>query len=125
MLPASSPSLSDPGRSTLSVRGCDAAFSVAAAVLVVCLGVAVATVSDTHMVSNTSGIFIGLAATVMTALYQVGWQGWLRTALGGRPSIYALLRCGHLSRLIERERERERERGTDGGRACVCVRESP
>lgn len=47
---------------------------VAAAVLVVCAGVAVATISDTHMVRNTTGIAVGMAATVMTALYQVRCQ---------------------------------------------------
>ena len=45
---------------------------VVAAVALVCLGIGVATVSDTKLVKNLIGLFVGLAATVVTALYQVG-----------------------------------------------------
>ncbi|KAL6744932.1 triose-phosphate transporter family-domain-containing protein [Haematococcus lacustris] len=47
---------------------------VVAAVLLVCLGIAVATVTDSQMVRNLWGIWVGLAATLMTALYQI-WAG--------------------------------------------------
>lgn len=47
---------------------------VIASVLVVCMGIAVATVSDSQMIRNLFGIAVGCAATVMTALYQI-WAG--------------------------------------------------
>eukprot|EP00195_Chlamydomonas_chlamydogama_P008271 CAMPEP_0202906904 /NCGR_PEP_ID=MMETSP1392-20130828/40662_1 /ASSEMBLY_ACC=CAM_ASM_000868 /TAXON_ID=225041 /ORGANISM="Chlamydomonas chlamydogama, Strain SAG 11-48b" /LENGTH=371 /DNA_ID=CAMNT_0049595587 /DNA_START=223 /DNA_END=1338 /DNA_ORIENTATION=+ len=47
---------------------------VIAAVFVVCMGIAVATVTDSQMISNISGMFVGMAATVVTALYQI-WAG--------------------------------------------------
>jgi solute carrier family 35 protein E3 len=47
---------------------------VAASVLLVCLGVAVATVTDTHMARNARGLAVGLAATLVTAMYQI-WAG--------------------------------------------------
>jgi len=40
-------------------------------VLVVCAGVTVATVTDKVVISNMMGLFVGLAATGVTALYQV------------------------------------------------------
>ena len=48
---------------------------VIAAVCVVCAGIGVATVTDSQMVRNMTGILVGLAATVMTALYQVRGGG--------------------------------------------------
>ncbi|KAK9813049.1 hypothetical protein WJX72_008061 [[Myrmecia] bisecta] len=45
-----------------------------AAVLVVCLGVAMATVTDTQLGSNYMGILVGFAAVGVTAIYQV-WAG--------------------------------------------------
>ncbi|KAK9862351.1 hypothetical protein WJX84_007288 [Apatococcus fuscideae] len=40
-------------------------------VLVVCLGVALATVTDTQMGSNMIGVIVGFGAVVVTAVYQV------------------------------------------------------
>ncbi|KAG2438048.1 hypothetical protein HXX76_005660 [Chlamydomonas incerta] len=47
---------------------------IVASVMVVCLGIGVATVTDTQMVSNIVGIAVGVGATLMTALYQI-WAG--------------------------------------------------
>ncbi|PNH06400.1 Solute carrier family 35 member E3 [Tetrabaena socialis] len=47
---------------------------IVAAVLVVCLGIGVATVTDSQMVSNVLGIGVGMGATLVTALYQI-WAG--------------------------------------------------
>ncbi|KAF5835056.1 hypothetical protein DUNSADRAFT_8000 [Dunaliella salina] len=47
---------------------------IIASVLVVCVGIAVATVSDAQIASNVVGILVGVAATLMTALYQI-WAG--------------------------------------------------
>ena len=47
---------------------------IIASVFVVCMGIAVATVTDTQMVSNVSGMAVGAAATLVTALYQ-SWAG--------------------------------------------------
>ncbi|EFJ43115.1 hypothetical protein VOLCADRAFT_106985 [Volvox carteri f. nagariensis] len=47
---------------------------IVASVMVVCLGIGVATVTDTQMVSNLVGIAVGVGATIMTALYQI-WAG--------------------------------------------------
>jgi solute carrier family 35, member E3 len=49
-------------------------FKVVAAVCVVCLGIAAATVTDTQMVNNVHGLLVGCAATLVTALYQI-WAG--------------------------------------------------
>eukprot|EP00798_Chlamydomonas_sp_ICE-L_P016182 gene16182-22343_t len=43
-------------------------------VLVVCIGIAVATVTDTQMIRNLTGIAVGVCATIITALYQT-WAG--------------------------------------------------
>lgn len=47
---------------------------VVASVLVVCMGIAIATVTDSKLISNFVGLAVGLAATVVTALYQI-WAG--------------------------------------------------
>lgn len=47
---------------------------IVAAVAIVCLGIGLATVTDTKMLRNMSGILVGVGATVMTALYQI-WAG--------------------------------------------------
>jgi solute carrier family 35 protein E3 len=47
---------------------------IVASVLVVCVGIAVATVTDSEMISNVTGMAIGGAATIVTALYQ-SWAG--------------------------------------------------
>lgn len=47
---------------------------VVLAVLVVCLGIGIATVTDDKIISNLFGLSVGLAATVVTALYQI-WAG--------------------------------------------------
>lgn len=47
---------------------------IIASVAVVCMGIAVATITDTQMVSNVSGMAVGAAATLVTALYQ-SWAG--------------------------------------------------
>eukprot|EP00199_Chlamydomonas_sp_CCMP681_P002716 CAMPEP_0119104708 /NCGR_PEP_ID=MMETSP1180-20130426/2856_1 /TAXON_ID=3052 ORGANISM="Chlamydomonas cf sp, Strain CCMP681" /NCGR_SAMPLE_ID=MMETSP1180 /ASSEMBLY_ACC=CAM_ASM_000741 /LENGTH=337 /DNA_ID=CAMNT_0007089539 /DNA_START=75 /DNA_END=1088 /DNA_ORIENTATION=- len=44
------------------------------AVLVVCAGITVATVSDAVAIQNTMGLVVGIAATFVTALYQI-WAG--------------------------------------------------
>jgi hypothetical protein len=44
---------------------------VVAAVALVCLGIGIATVTDSKLIKNLIGLFVGLAATVVTALYQV------------------------------------------------------
>lgn len=44
------------------------------AVLVVCAGIGIATVTDDKIISNLFGLAVGLAATVVTALYQI-WAG--------------------------------------------------
>eukprot|EP00798_Chlamydomonas_sp_ICE-L_P026841 gene26841-4444_t len=43
-------------------------------VLLVCLGVGVATVTDTVAINNTIGVGVALAATCVTAMYQI-WAG--------------------------------------------------
>jgi solute carrier family 35, member E3 len=43
-------------------------------VFVVCIGIAVATVTDSQLISNLWGVAIGMAATLTTALYQI-WAG--------------------------------------------------
>ncbi|GLC35896.1 hypothetical protein PLESTF_001237400 [Pleodorina starrii] len=47
---------------------------IVASVMVVCVGIGVATVTDSQMASNLVGIGVGVGATVMTALYQI-WAG--------------------------------------------------
>lgn len=47
---------------------------VVLAVLVVCAGIGIATVTDDKIISNLFGLAVGLAATVVTALYQI-WAG--------------------------------------------------
>lgn len=47
---------------------------VVAAVGVVCAGVGLATVTDSKMISNLGGLAVGLAATLVTGLYQI-WAG--------------------------------------------------
>ncbi|GIL90469.1 hypothetical protein Vretifemale_18118 [Volvox reticuliferus] len=47
---------------------------IVASVMVVCMGIGVATVTDAQMVSNLIGIAVGVGATIMTALYQI-WAG--------------------------------------------------
>ncbi|GIL61083.1 hypothetical protein Vafri_15447 [Volvox africanus] len=47
---------------------------IVASVMVVCVGIGVATVTDAQMVSNLIGIAVGVGATIMTALYQI-WAG--------------------------------------------------
>lgn len=47
---------------------------VAAAVGVVCAGVLAATVTDTQAASNVAGLAVGVAATLVTALFQI-WAG--------------------------------------------------
>ncbi len=44
------------------------------AVLVVCVGVGIATVAELHLSANYAGLLVGVAATLVTALYQV-WVG--------------------------------------------------
>lgn len=53
-------------------------LKVVASVLLVCLGVGVATVTDTQMARNIKGLLIGLAATAAAAIYQVsaGCRSW-------------------------------------------------
>jgi solute carrier family 35 protein E3 len=48
--------------------------TIVASVLVVCLGIAIATVTDSQLITNISGLMVGVAATVTTALYQI-WAG--------------------------------------------------
>uniref|UniRef100_A0A7R9VK55 Sugar phosphate transporter domain-containing protein n=1 Tax=Chlamydomonas euryale TaxID=1486919 RepID=A0A7R9VK55_9CHLO len=43
-------------------------------VCVVCVGIFVATVTDSQMVSNVTGMLVGMCATLVTALYQT-WAG--------------------------------------------------
>lgn len=47
---------------------------VVLSVLVVCAGIAIATVTDDRIISNFFGLGVGLAATVVTAMYQI-WAG--------------------------------------------------
>jgi solute carrier family 35 protein E3 len=47
---------------------------VIASVLLVCFGIAIATVTDHQMITNVKGILLGSAATLVTALYQL-WAG--------------------------------------------------
>lgn len=47
---------------------------VTASVMLVCLGIGVATVSDSQIIRNLTGVVVGIGATVMTALYQI-WAG--------------------------------------------------
>ncbi|KIZ07727.1 Solute carrier family 35 member E3 [Monoraphidium neglectum] len=47
---------------------------VVLAVMLVCLGVAAATITDTEMASNLKGLAIGASATLVTAMYQI-WAG--------------------------------------------------
>eukprot|EP00878_Enallax_costatus_P032950 GHUV01036306.1.p1 GENE.GHUV01036306.1~~GHUV01036306.1.p1 ORF type:complete len:328 (+),score=87.09 GHUV01036306.1:1642-2625(+) len=47
---------------------------VVASVFVVCLGIAIATVTDSKLISNLLGLAVGAAATFVTALYQI-WAG--------------------------------------------------
>lgn len=47
---------------------------VVASVFIVCLGIAIATITDAKLISNLLGLAVGLAATVVTALYQI-WAG--------------------------------------------------
>ena len=47
---------------------------VLAAVVLVCLGVALATITDHGLTTNLLGLLVGLAAIVVTAMYQV-WAG--------------------------------------------------
>lgn len=48
--------------------------NVVASVFVVCLGIAIATIMDSKLVSNLLGLAVGTTATFMTALYQI-WAG--------------------------------------------------
>jgi solute carrier family 35 protein E3 len=47
---------------------------VVASVVLVCLGIGVATVTDSKLISHLGGVCVGLAATLVTALYQI-WVG--------------------------------------------------
>lgn len=47
---------------------------IMASVTLVCLGIGVATVTDSQLIKNIYGLFIGCGATVTTALYQI-WAG--------------------------------------------------
>jgi solute carrier family 35 protein E3 len=47
---------------------------VVSSVLIVCLGIGIATVTDDKIISNLYGLGVGVAATVVTALYQT-WAG--------------------------------------------------
>lgn len=47
---------------------------VVASVAMVCLGIAIATVTDTKLIKHIYGLLVGLAATLITALYQI-WAG--------------------------------------------------
>eukprot|EP00879_Flechtneria_rotunda_P019748 GHRR01020752.1.p1 GENE.GHRR01020752.1~~GHRR01020752.1.p1 ORF type:complete len:315 (+),score=67.90 GHRR01020752.1:650-1594(+) len=47
---------------------------IVAAVMLICLGIGMATVTDGKLISNLPGLAIGFAATVVTALYQI-WAG--------------------------------------------------
>lgn len=47
---------------------------VVLAVLVVCAGIGIATVTDDKIISNLFGLAVGMAATVVTAMYQI-WAG--------------------------------------------------
>jgi solute carrier family 35 protein E3 len=54
---------------------------VAASVGVVCLGIAIATLTDAQVTANTKGAIVGVAATLVTALYQL-WVGTKQRELG-------------------------------------------
>lgn len=54
-------------------------------VLVVCAGIAVATVSDNVAINNMMGLFVGVAATFVTALYQI-WAGSKQRELSANSS---------------------------------------
>jgi solute carrier family 35 protein E3 len=47
---------------------------VVLSVLVVCAGIGIATVTDDKIISNIFGLFVGLAATLVMAMYQI-WAG--------------------------------------------------
>ncbi len=47
---------------------------VVASIVLVCAGIAVATVTDTKIMTNVVGMAVGVAATLVTALYQI-WAG--------------------------------------------------
>lgn len=47
---------------------------VVASIMLVCLGVGLSTVTDTHMGSNATGWLVGLGAITATAAYQI-WAG--------------------------------------------------
>jgi solute carrier family 35 protein E3 len=49
-------------------------LQVVASVILVCLGIGIATVTDSKLIKNLYGLFVGLAATLITALYQM-WAG--------------------------------------------------
>jgi solute carrier family 35 protein E3 len=49
-------------------------FMVVCSVVVVCAGITVATITDPVVVKNSSGLIVGIAATLITALYQI-WVG--------------------------------------------------
>lgn len=49
---------------------------VVASVLLVCVGVGAATVTDPQMAQNMAGLLAGVGATLVTAVFQVGGQGW-------------------------------------------------
>lgn len=53
---------------------------VVLSVLVVCAGIAIATVTDDRIISNIFGLGVGLAATVVTAMYQI-WAGTKQKSL--------------------------------------------
>ncbi len=55
------------------------------AVLLVCIGVAVAAVTDKVAVSNLIGVAVGLASVVVTGLYQI-WAGSKQRELGANSS---------------------------------------
>ncbi|GLC59056.1 hypothetical protein PLESTB_001438600 [Pleodorina starrii] len=57
-------------------------FRVLLAILVVCIGVAVAAVTDKVAISNVIGVAVGLASVVVTALYQI-WAGTKQVELRG------------------------------------------
>ena len=66
---------------------------VVASVMLVCVGVGAATVTDSQMARNAKGLAIGLAATLVTAMYQVCFQGLGRICMvreaGQPPSVGA------------------------------------
>lgn len=55
------------------------------AVFLVCIGIAGATITDNVVIHHHFGLFIGLAATLVSALYQI-WAGSKQKELGANSS---------------------------------------